>query len=55
MEEVIRLEKAMTPNQMEETLFHKMVHCAEVFMKLDLPEDTVNRLSTGLFMILPII
>ena len=48
----IRLQKALDQDKLESVFIHELLHCMDVFMRLGLTEEQVERLEGAVYMVL---
>jgi len=48
----IRLQKALDQDKLESVFIHELLHCMDVFMRLGLSEEQVERLEGAVYMVL---
>jgi len=48
----IRLQKALDRDKLESVFIHELLHCMDVFMRLGLTEEQVERLEGAIYMVL---
>ncbi len=48
----IRLQKALDQDKLESVFIHELLHCIDVFMRLGLTEEQVERLEGAVYMVL---
>ena len=48
----IRLQKALDQDKLESVFIHELLHCMDVFMRLGLTEEQVERLEGAIYMVL---
>ena len=48
----IRLQKALDQDKLESVFIHELLHCMDVFMRLGLTEEQIERLEGAVYMVL---
>jgi len=48
----IRLQKNLDQDKLESVFIHELLHCMDVFMRLGLSEEQVERLEGAIYMVL---
>lgn len=48
----IRLQKDLDQDKLESVFIHELLHCVDCFMRLGLTEEQLERLESGVYMVL---